>query len=102
MPFTHMVGLFILSLGFSIPDVTSKGGVRQSAAEAYLRPTLNRQKNIHLLTDAHVVKVTESGAGRKQRMEKTGTECKREIEKTGIASRRGIENSLKINELRKS
>lgn len=43
--------------GFAKPEYTICGGLRCSVAQAYLRPALRRNPNLHVLYDAFVYRV---------------------------------------------
>ncbi|WP_067696522.1 GMC family oxidoreductase [Nocardia jejuensis] len=47
--------------GFSQTMVTQKRGARWSTADAYLRPALQRQRDLTIITDAHVTRVLFEG-----------------------------------------
>lgn len=47
---------YTFPVGFTFPDQTTENGVRESVAEAYIRPNL-RRSNFHVVVHAHVAKV---------------------------------------------
>ena len=46
--------------GFTIPDMTTYNGIRQSTAEAFLKPIASQRSNLEIITDSYVTKVMES------------------------------------------
>ena len=52
--------MFLFYTGFSIPTITTENGVRESSAEAFIKPNL-RKRNFHVLVKAFVTEVNNIG-----------------------------------------